>query len=163
MKRYSVTLLALGLFMLGCGQREAPRTEVKPIPAPVVTTVATASFVKGQVKYWTKGTWQKLAMQQALKADDSLEVPAKAEVELKDNAGTIVKLTGPAKGTASTLMAGNAAQTQSATAKALAKVKKLENTKQTFQTQTPTAVAGIRGIPGRKAAADTSKKDTLPK
>lgn len=159
MKKYVIISSAM-LAFLGCSRQEQPKSGVPEPKTRVI--VAAVAFTKGEVSAFTGSAWEPMAIGLGLEGADSLDLASNSQAELKGAEGRVVRLAGPAKGAVADLMAAAAASERSAAGKVLDKVKKLEGAKQTYTTQTPTAVAGIRGAPGRKAVPDTSKKDSLP-
>jgi len=123
--------------------------------------VAVVSFIRGEAKVCRDGTWSSLSLSQELAADDSLDIPAAVQVELKDREQKVYRLSGPAKGVAASLLAQAAKPEPRAGSQVISKIRKLEGGKQKLETRTPTAVAGIRGVKAR-AIPDTTKKDSLP-
>ncbi|HTY08300.1 MAG TPA: hypothetical protein VMF29_03970 [Candidatus Edwardsbacteria bacterium] len=167
--KHTIIALACGIALLSCTKQQPPQQAVTPQP-PRPVPVAEVNFVKGQVKAFSNGSWSAAAIGQQLLAVDSIEIPAKAELELKGLAaapdakgqfGGVLRIHGAAKGAVCQLTTGGPqVERPKPASKALATVKKL-GTKQASATATPTAVAGIRGTQGRRPMiADTTKKDT---
>lgn len=153
--------LGIALAVLsGCKRQEPPRSAI-PAPQPKVAA-ASVSFVKGEAKAFSENVWRPLAIGQELEAADSLDLAEGTQVELKGVDGTVAKLEGPVRSTVQEMLAAAADKEGSATDKVLTKVRKLEGKKQTYNAQTPTAVAGIRGAKARATVPDTTKKDSLP-
>lgn len=144
----------------GCGRREAPRSDAPPAKTRAVA--ASVSFVRGEGRAYTDSAWKPLAIGMELEAADSLEIAEGALAELKGADGQVAKLAGPAKGSVQEMISAAAARDSSAAGQVLSKVKKLEGGRRTYSAQTPTAVAGIRGVKARATVPDTTKKDSLP-
>lgn len=154
-------LLGIALAVLaGCSRKEPPRSAA-PVPKSRVVA-ATVGFVNGEAKAFTEGSWKKATIGLELEAADSLDLSEKSQAELKGADGRTAKLEGPSRGSVQELMAAAANPEGSAAGKVLSKVRKLEGKKQTYSVQTPTAVAGIRGVKARATVPDTTKKDSLP-
>lgn len=152
-------LPALLLFWPGCGAKPESRVpEAKPQVAK--ETVAVVSFIRGEARVYRENVWSNLSLGQELAADDSLDVPSGVQVELRNKEQKVYKLSGPARGPVSTIIAQAAQSEPGAASQAISKIKKLEGRKQKFETRTPTAVAGIRGTRAR-ATPDTIPKDSL--
>jgi hypothetical protein len=148
MHKLAISLAAV-LVISGCGKREEPKQA--EAPQQVITEPGVAvTFIKGQVQAFTGGGWETAVINERLLLADSLELAAGSELELTPDSTQAVKLAGPQKGSVGELLerarqeASGAAVSKTASA-----VKKLQGTKQTLTTQTPTAVAGIRGTAGR--------------
>lgn len=150
MKRLAVPLLA-ALMTLGCGQREEPKQAEAPAPATLELS-AVAIFIKGRVQSLSGRDWKAVAINDRLLLSDSLELLAGSELDLSPDSTQAVKLAGPQKGIAGELIV-KAQQSAAATSvsKTASAVKKIQGSKQTLTAQTPTAVAGIRGVAGRPA------------
>jgi hypothetical protein len=146
--------------LAGCSRQEPPKSAA-PVPKPR-ELVATVGFVNGEAKTFSENAWKQTAIGQELEAADSLDLAEGAQVEIRGVDGNVAKLEGPARGLVHELMFASAAPEGSAAGKVLSKVRKLEGKKQTYSVQTPTAVAGIRGVKARATAPDTTKKDSLP-
>lgn len=163
MMRKTLVFPCLILALAGCSKKEQARTEAPPPePQEAREVAAVVSFVKGEARAFSGSDWERLAIGLELGAVDSLDIALDSQAELKGADGQTARLAGPARGTVSELMAAAAERERSAASKAVSKIKKLEGSKQSYEVQTPTAVAGIRGAPGRKAVPDTTKKDSLP-
>jgi hypothetical protein len=148
MKKLAFPLLAL-LVAWGCGKREEPKQADATSPGSKEPSVV-ATFIKGQVQYLSDKDWKAAAINDRLLLSDSLDLLAGSELELLPDSAQAVKLAGPQKGIAGELIA-KAQQSAAAAAvsKTTSSVKKIQGAKQTLTTQTPTAVAGIRGTAGR--------------
>jgi hypothetical protein len=162
MKRIALFLI-LGAALFSCAKKEQPKPAAEPTPVPVKPAViATVSFVKGDVQKLADGAWNPAVLGDSLIAEDSLNLAAKAELELTALDGKKAKIAGPKKETARILL--ETAPVPAIQSKALKSIKKIEGTKQTLEEQTPTAVAGIRGagkripVPDTTVKADTAKK-----
>ncbi len=157
--RSIILIWLLLLSALGCAQREPPQSAAPP-PAPR-EIVATVIFVKGQADLFFADAWQPVTLGQELAADDSLVLAEWAELEIRSHDGRTARLAGPWRNTVSGSLEQAAKAKSTAVGVAAAKIKKLEGSKQKFETKTPTAVAGVRGAPVR-AAPDSAKKDSIP-
>jgi hypothetical protein len=158
MKRIAL-FLVLGAAFISCAKKEQPKPAAEPAPVPVKpAAIATVSFVKGDVQKLAEGIWKPAALGDSLIAEDSLNVAAKAELELAGLDGKKVKISGPKKETAKILL--ETAAVPSVQSKALKSIKKIEGAKQNLEEQTPTAVAGIRGAGKRKPMPDTTQTDS---
>jgi hypothetical protein len=151
---------ALAALILGCAKKEAPKPVAAPVPVKP-SAVASVSFVKGDVQKLLSATWVPAVPGDSLFAGDCLNIPAKAELELKDAQGQLVKLAGPQTDEVTTLLQKAAAAPEAKQeSKVLKSLKKIEGKKQTLTGKTPTAVAGIRGANKRPVVPDTAAADT---
>ena len=147
---------ALAALILGCAKKEAPKPVAAPVPVKP-SAVAFVCFVKGDVQKLLSATWVPAVLGDSLYAGDCLNISAKAELELNDAQGRLVKLLGPQTDEVTTLLQkAAAAPEEKQESKTLKNLKKIEGKKQTLTEQTPTAVAGIRGTQKRKPAPDTT-------
>ena len=148
MKRLAFPLLML-LVILGCGKREEPKKAEVATPAKV-EPAASVVFAKGTVQHFAQGIWQAVAINDRLLLTDSLEMAVGSALELSPDSAQTIKLAGPQKGVVGELMeVALRAPAASTITKTVSVVKKIQGSKQTLTTQTPTAVAGIRGTAGR--------------
>ncbi len=160
-KKITGALLGIALaFLAGCSRPEPPKSAA-PVPSSRVVA-ATVGFVKGEAKVFSENAWKPTAIGQELEAADSLDLAEGAQVELKGADDRVARLEGPTRGSVHKLMSAAATAEGSAAGKVFTKVRKLEGKKQTYSVQTPTAVAGIRGVKARAATPDTTNKDSLP-
>ena len=151
---------ALAALILGCAKKEATKPAAAPVPAKPAS-VAFVCFVKGDVQKLISGTWLPAVLGDSLYAGDCLNISDKAELELNDAQGKLVKLLGPQTDEVTTLLQKAAAAPEAKQeSKALKSLKKIEGKKEALTGQTPTAVAGIRGTQKRPVVPDTSAVDT---
>ncbi len=154
---------ALAALILGCAKKEAPKPAAAPFSAKPAS-VAFVCFVKGDVQKLISGTWMPAVLGDSLYAGDCLNIAAKAELELNDAQGQLVKLSGPQTDEVTTLLQKAAAAPEAKQeSNALKSLKKIEGKKQTLTGQTPTAVAGIRGTQKIKPMPDTTAVEDTTK
>lgn len=159
MNKLALSLIAI-FIISGCGKKEEPKTAEISNPQPTEPG-AVVTFVNGQVQSFADGIWKNTELNDRLLLQDSLVLAAKSELELKPDSADVVKLSGPQKGMVDELISQNKQIKDTEVSKAITKIKKIQGTKQTLTTQTPTAVAGIRGTAGRKTVPpDTTLKDS---
>ena len=151
---------ALAALILGCVKKEAPKPVMAPVPVKP-SVVASVSFVKGDVQKLLSATWVSAVPGDSLFAGDCLNIPAKAELDLKDAQGQLVKLAGPQTDEVTTLLQ-KAAESPDVKleSKTLQGLKTIGGKKDTRTDKTPTAVAGIRGANKRPVVPDTTAADT---
>jgi len=160
MYKLVLSLLAV-LVISGCGKKEQPKVAEMPEPTkPAI--VAKVGFIKGDVQKLLSGKWEPAAIGDTLFKGDCLSIPEKAELQLIDAQGRKMNLAGPQTDEVTNLMEKAAAVSEAKTgSKVLKNIQKIQGTKQTLTTQTPTAVAGIRGTTAHKTVPpDTTLKDS---
>ncbi len=160
MYKLILSLLAV-LVISGCGKKEEPKVAEVPEPAKPAM-VASIGFIKGDVQKLLSGKWEPAATGDTLYQGDCLNIPEKAELQLIDAQGGKLNLAGPQTDEVTNLLEKTAVVSEAkAGNKVIKSIQKIQGTKQTLTTQTPTAVAGIRGTAGRKPMPpDTSKQDS---
>jgi len=159
--KYGLLAFIPCLAVAGCSRKEPPRQAETPAPKSKIVA-ATVSFAKGEVRVFSDASWKPMAIGFELEAVDSLDLAEGAQAEIKGGDGLVAKLAGPARVEVGWLMSSAKSPEGSATGKVISKVRKLEGKKQTYSVQTPTAVAGVRGVKARVTVPDSSKKDSLP-
>ena len=162
MKKIALFLLIF-VPLFSCAKQEPPKQAETP-PAPAPQPVAEVTLVKGQVRLFCDDGWCDAAAGKKLLAADSIDLSARAVLELKDSTGTVIKLSDAGKDATAAMIerakAKPAAPVKPLSARTQASINKLA-AKPKMEVTTPTAVAGVRGAPGRRPVpADTSKKDT---
>jgi len=160
MYKLILSLLA-ALVISGCGKKEEPKVAEIPEPAKPAM-VASIGFIKGDVQKLLSGKWEPAATGDTLFKGDCLSIPEKAELQLIDAQGGKLNLAGPQTDEVTNLLEKSAVASEAkAGNKVIKSIQKIQGTKQTLTTETPTAVAGIRGTAGRKPMPpDTSKQDS---
>lgn len=160
MYKLVLSLLA-ALVISGCGKKEQPKVAEIPEPAKPAM-VASIGFIKGDVQKLLSGKWEPAATGDTLFKGDCLSIPEKAELQLIDAQGGKLNLAGPQTDEVTNLLEKSAVASEAkAGNKVIKSIQKIQGTKQTLTTETPTAVAGIRGTAGRKPVPpDTSKQDS---
>jgi len=154
---------ALAALILGCAKKEQPKPAAAPVPAKPAS-VAFVCFVKGDVQKLISGTWMPAVLGDSLYAGDCLNITDKAELELNDAQGKLVKLLGPQTDEVTTLLQKAAAAPEAKQeSKVLKNLKKIEGKKEALTETTPTAVAGIRGAQKRKPMPDTTAVEDTTK
>ncbi len=138
------------LIISGCGKKEEPKVAEVPEPAKPAM-VASIGFIKGDVQKLLSGKWEPAAIGDTLFKGDCLSIPEKAELQLIDAQGGKLNLAGPQTDEVTNLLEKAAVVSEAkAGNKVIKSIQKIQGTKQTLTTETPTAVAGIRGTAGRK-------------
>ena len=160
MYKLILSLLAV-LVISGCGKKEEPKVAEVPEPAKPAM-VASIGFTKGDVQKLLSGKWMPVATSDTLFKGDCLSIPEKAEIELIDAQGRTLNLAGPQTDEVTNLMEKAAVVSEAkAGNKVIKSIQKIQGTKQTLTTETPTAVAGIRGTAGRKPMPpDSTQQDS---
>ena len=163
MYKLVLSLLAV-LVISGCGKKEQPKVAEMPEPAKPAM-IASIGFVKGDIQKLLSGKWEPAAIGDTLFKGDCLSVPEKSELQLIDAQGRTLNLAGPQTDEVTNLLEKTAAASEAkAGSKVIKSIQKIQGTKQTLTTQTPTAVAGIRGTAGRKPLPpDTTQQDSSSK
>ncbi|HAD81393.1 MAG: hypothetical protein A2509_05760 [Candidatus Edwardsbacteria bacterium RIFOXYD12_FULL_50_11] len=160
MYKLVLSLLAV-LVISGCGKKGEPKVAEVPEPAKPAM-VASIGFIKGDVQKLLSGKWETAAIGDTLYQGDCLSLPEKAELQLIDGQGGTQNLAGPLTDEVTNLLEKTAAASEAkAGSKVIKSIQKIQGTKQTLTTQTPTAVAGIRGTAGRKPMPpDSTQQDS---
>ncbi|MDQ7799214.1 MAG: hypothetical protein RDU76_09790 [Candidatus Edwardsbacteria bacterium] len=160
MYKLVLSLLAV-LVISGCGKKEEPKVAEVLEPAKPAM-VARIGFIKGDVQKLLSGKWVPAAIGDTLYKGDCLSLPEKAELQLIDAQGGTQNLAGPQTDEVTNLLEKTTVASEAkAGNKVIKSIQKIQGTKQTLTTQTPTAVAGIRGTAGRKPMPpDSTQQDS---